>query len=179
MTFRFDDVCINSDMKLHNQMTDYLFEKFSGCKIIWAISPLVRSNQKEEQRVFPCLWNACSDKQVHYHLDSFGIPEIPISVYPATHGLVHIDHRLLGYEAQQLSIILSASLIKNVLFFVPPFNKWNSDTEKICEENKIELIKFEDGWLSMEHNKFDDHSGKWYLHARQWTMETLKNWFEK
>jgi len=40
--FRFDDVCINADMKLINDITDYIREFYSGkVEIIWGISPLV------------------------------------------------------------------------------------------------------------------------------------------
>jgi hypothetical protein len=62
--------------------------------------------------------------------------------------------------------------------FIPPFNKWNKDTDDICKEHGIELIKFEDGWLSMEHNKFNDIHNKWYLHAREFTFDNFKKWFD-
>ena len=75
-----------------------------------------------------------------------------------------------------MSILISASLVKSKIF-IPPFNKWNKDTDEICKEHGIELIKFEDGWLSMEHNKFNESHDKWYLHAREFTFDNFKNWF--
>lgn len=187
MIFRFDDVCVNSDMELHNQLTDYLFEKFPKCEIIWAVSPLVHSSEKETQRVFPKEWNALSAFQNHYFLDKMGIPAIHPKVRVATHGLCHVDHRLLSIEAQEMSIAISASLV-GAKIFVPPFNKWNKDTEKAC--GYMKLIKYEHGWRSMEHNKYTSkqwrcgENGKsyldqqWYLHAREWTIESFKAWFE-
>ena len=176
MTFRFDDVCINADLALIEQMSEYLLEKFD-CQVIHAISPLVHSDEKETQRVFPKMWNAFSDYKVHYNLDTAHIPYLLSDVIIASHGLVHVDHRLLTKEAQEMSILLSCSLTSAAVF-VPPFNKWNKDTEDICFDNDIKLIKFEDGWKSMEFNKFNEDQQLWYLHAREWTMESFKAWFE-
>lgn len=177
MTFRFDDVSCNSNMELHNQMTDWLFDKFSECKIIWAVSPIVDSGQKEYGRVFPKVWNAHSNNKVHYTLNHNCNVKPHQDVEVATHGLIHCDHRLLDRGAQELSIILSASLTKAKIF-VPPFNKWNKDTEDICKEQGIELIKWEDGWASMEYNRLNKSHNYWYLHAREWTMESFIKWFE-
>ena len=184
--FRFDDVCINSDIELHNQMTDWLFEKFPHCEVIWAVSPLVSSGA-EPGRVFPRVWSAYSSWDIHCHYDTFGIPNIHPKVTRATHGLIHADHRFLPYEAQRMSIHLSARLIGASLF-VPPFNKWNEDTERACGATR--LIKFENGWRSMEHNLHTDKNWtcgepgrsfpgqQWYLHAREWTMDKFINWFD-
>ena len=178
MTFRFDDVCGTSDFRLLNSLTDFLIEKVPQGKIIWAVSPLVHSSQVKTQRVFPQEWNALSDYKIHYNLDShpsIGYSRLGITV--ATHGLIHADHRLLSRGAQELSILLSASLVGSRVF-VPPFNKWNKDTEDICSENGITLIKFEDGWKSMEYNKFNEQTKFWYLHAREWTLDSFKKWFD-
>lgn len=178
MTFRFDDVSCNSNMVLHHQMTDYLFERFPGCEIIWAISPIVHATQKESGRVFPKVWNAMSDNRVHYRLNHTCnvIPHPKVKV--ATHGLIHCDHRLMDIGAQELSIILSASLT-GANMFVPPFNKYSRITEEICAEQGIELVKWEDGWASMEHNEHNRDHQYWYLHAREWTMDRLKKWFDE
>lgn len=187
MTFRFDDVCINSDMKLHNQMTEYLLDTFPKCEIIWAISPIVHDSEKESQRVFPKEWNALSLIKTHYALNKMGLPQIHENVKIASHGLIHIDHRLLNYEAQELSIVLSCNLT-GAKIFVPPFNKYNQNTELICLGNQIELIKYQEyhlgcptkiTWKSMEYNKWNSNEHLWYLHAREWTMESFNEWFEK
>jgi hypothetical protein len=179
--FRFDDVCINADMELINKMTDFLFERFPDCKVLWGISPFVNdmSNEKSEiskQRIFPKINKAHSDHRIFYKVDLAGIPNLHKKATMASHGLIHVDHRLMTKEAQELSILTSASLVKaNV--FIPPFNKWNKDTESICDEHGIELIKFEDGWLCMEYNDYIEEQDKWYLHAREFTFENFKKWF--
>ena len=171
--FRFDDVCINSDMELHNKMTDYLFEKFPDCKVMWAISPLV--HDECGQRVYPKIFNAFSDIHAFFRPDSCGIPELHPKVKVASHGLIHIDHRLLTKEQQEMSILISCSLLKAKVF-VPPFNKYNQHTQDICYENNIELIRFETGWNCMEYNICGGKNI--YLHAREFTFESFKKWFE-
>lgn len=180
--FRFDDVCINADMALINRMTDFLYDNFHDCKVIYGISPLVHmmvsGDMVYNQRVFPEIFNALSDYKNFYKVELAGIPTIDTRVTRAGHGLIHVDHRLLTKEVQELSIIASCSLVMAKIF-IPPFNKWNSDTEQICQENEIELVKFESGWLSMEHNSYQQWHPYWYLHAREWTFEKFTAWFQE
>lgn len=180
MIFRFDDVCINADMGLIQRMTDWLFETFPECEVIYGISPLVHRMDTEDyiknQRVFPEILNAQSDYRNFFRVEIAGIPAFDGRVKRAGHGLVHVDHRLLTMSAQELSIIASCSLVRATMF-IPPFNKWNSDTVKVCLQNNIHLVKFEDGWKSMEYNKYNTDDKLWYLHAREWTFEKFIAWF--
>ena len=181
--FRFDDVCINANMNLIHRMTDFLFKSFPDCKVMWGISPLVHdlsqeNSEKTKQRIFPKIMNAYSDYRKFYTVDKAGIPDINTKATLASHGLIHVDHRLLSREAQEMSILISSSLVKSKIF-IPPFNKWNEQTDSICKENGIELIKFEDGWLCMEYNKYNEDQDKWYLHAREFDFETFEKWFNK
>jgi len=181
-TFRFDDVCINSDMKLTNELTDYIKEYFKNkVEIIWAVSPIVfdmsEYKGKAQQRIFPEMLNAYSDHRKFYEGTKAGLPELRKDVSLAGHGLVHVDHRLMEYSSQELSIVQSCRLI-NAHRFVPPFNKYNESTISICRDHGIELVKFEDGWLSMEYNmQYLPNHQLWYLHAREWTLDKLKQWF--
>lgn len=180
-TFRFDDVCCNADMGLIKDITNLFIKKYPDCKVIWAVSPLVfdmRSSktEKEKQRVFPKILNAHSDYREHYKVDkAYTSYTGGKNVVIASHGLCHVDHRLLDRSAQEMSILISCSLTKSNIF-VPPFNKWNKDTENICDENGIELVKFESGWKCIEYNEFDSSHDLWYLHAREFTVEQIKKW---
>ena len=181
--FRFDDVCINADMELIIKMTDFLVERFPDCVVLWGVSPLVHDMEYEKsdiskQRIFPKILNAHSDFRKYYEVDKAGLPEFHPKATLASHGLVHVDHRLLTKEVQEISILVSASLVKSKIF-IPPFNKWNKFTQEICDEHGIELIKFEDGWLCMEYNKYIEDQNKWYLHAREFTFEKFKEWFNE
>lgn len=179
--FRFDDVCVNADMQLINDMTDFLFEIFPDCQVLWGVSPLVNDMSCEKsdvskQRIFPKIYNAYSDYRKFYNVDIAGLPELHHRATIASHGLIHVDHRLLDKNAQEMSILVSASLV-NAKIFIPPFNKWNKFTEEVCNENGIELVKFEDGWLCMEYNDYIESQERWYLHAREFTFEDFKKWF--
>lgn len=173
MIFRFDDICVNTNMAEANAVASRLKELFPSCTIIYAISPIVHSGVGE--RVFPKMYSAMSDHKIFYRATELGKPNIPDWVETAGHGLLHIDHRLLNKEAQEMSILTSCSIARSDIF-VPPFNKWNKITEEVCNENSIQLIRFEDGWLSMEHNEYKEGYSKWYLHHRDFTLDKLNKW---
>jgi len=182
--FRFDDVCVNADMELIQKMTDFLFDRFPDRVVVmWGLSPLVNDMSSEQspieqQRIFPRILNAHSDHRLFYQVDKLGIPDkIDKRVALASHGLIHVDHRLLSKDAQEMSILISDSLAGNTKCFIPPFNKWNKDTEDICNEHQIILVKFEEGWKCMEYNSFDVNHSRWYLHAREFTFEQFREWF--
>ena len=171
MILRFDDITKYTDLDEIHEMVSPLLSK--GVKIMFCISPFVAGDDKD--RVFPAIWKAYSDPCKFFEVEDMGIPDTPYYAKIASHGLIHIDHRLLHTGAQAMSIVASCSLL-NCKTFVPPFNKWNHITEQICASYDIELIKFEDGWLSCEHNKFDPEHEKWYLHHRNFTQEKWNQW---
>ena len=180
MIFRFDDICGNTNMKSANKMAEMILERYPKAQVIYCISPLTHSmggDRITRQRVFPKLLNAFSDYKVFYNVDRGSLPKIPDSVLPASHGLVHVDHRLLSRDAQEMSILISCSLAKSSIF-VPPFNKWNKETEEICLDAGIKLVKFEDGWLCAEYNQFDKNHDKWYMHSREFTVYSFTKWLD-
>lgn len=164
-----------------NALSALLRDKLVGCEIWYCVSPMVHdmsqlaNKSDSKERIFPSILKAYSDYRMFYKVDKCGVPEIPMYVKPAAHGLIHVDHRLLTKESQCMSIVTCCSLVKSSIF-VPPFNKWNEITEEVCKENGIELIKFEDGWLSMEHNDFFPNHYKWYLHSRAFSPSKMEQW---
>jgi hypothetical protein len=180
MIFRFDDICINADMNNANALVDIIRSFYPKCDILYCMSPLVcdmdTGDAKTDQRIFPKIFNAYSDYRKFYKVTKCSVPNnIPKGILLASHGLVHVDHRLLEFSAQEMSILVSCSLTGSSIF-VPPFNKWNYDTEKICNDNEIDLVKFEDGWLCAEYNPFNVDHEKWYLHSREFTPNQFKQW---
>ena len=179
--FRFDDININEDMEKTIKLAELIRYRFGECKVIFCFSPLVHDMSgetgKNKERIFPKIMNAYSDYRVFYKVDKCGIPKIPDWIIKAGHGLFHVDHRLLNREAQEMSILSSCSLVKTSIF-VPPFNKWNEDTESICNEANIELVKFEDGWLCCEYNEFNPKHDLWYMHAREFTLKEFTKWIK-
>ena len=177
--FRFDDICANADMKKTIKIAEYIKSKIPSAEIIFCVSPLVHDMSSESgkisERIFPSILNAHSDYRKFYNVDMCNIPKFPDWITRAGHGLIHVDHRLLTKETQELSILTSCSLAKASIF-VPPFNKWNTSTNEICCEHGIKLVKFEDGWLCCEYNDYNPKHNLWYLHAREFSFEDFKNW---
>jgi hypothetical protein len=168
--FRFDDICINADMELAHVMASHLLQHGD----VWfCVSPLVHKDCGE--RVYPRDFNAMSDHRIFFGPDRCGMPPVPDGVVVASHGLFHCDHRLLSYGQQEMSI-LAASALCNAAVFVPPFNKYNADTKRICAEHGLSLAKWEDGWRSMEYHSYDPCHNLWYLHSRRWSLERLRAW---
>jgi len=127
----------------------------------------------QRERIFPKILNAHSDQTVFYSPERVGIPKIDVinsHIFTKTvnrfesavnamfcgHGMFHIDHRLISYEAQEINIMASHSIVMSackvrqcnyVPKFIPPFNKFNDDTGKICRDNNIELVEWsEEKW---------------------------------
>jgi hypothetical protein len=121
-----------------------------------------------------------SDIREYYRGDSCGLPEMPIENYivRAGHGIAHVDHRLLGRKSQELSILMSCSLARASVF-IPPYNKYDKNTEAICTANGIELIRFEDGWLHSLYNRYRQEQERWYCHPYDVTVNQLSEWFKR
>ena len=62
----------------------------------------------------------------------------------AIHGLYHIDHRKLSLSQQRRHLSKAKSILETLFgevnYFVPPFNKSNDDTVKICDELGLTII---------------------------------------
>lgn len=60
------------------------------------------------------------------------------------HGFVHRDHSLMNYKEQQHSIATAQEVICSHVrpprFFIPPYNQFNQNTFKICQELKLTLV---------------------------------------
>jgi hypothetical protein len=183
--FRIDDVSVNTD--LHRLMLTLaaIRSRVHNAKIVLAVSPLVHDMreqpEKDHERVFPRLLSAMSDHREFFKIGRGGNPLTPAweaqlgPVRVASHGLIHVDHRLLSREVQELSIIASCSLLETTTF-VPPFNKYNKDTLDIAAEHSIEVVRFEDGWRHVKHNSFNRDQKLWYFHPFDLTPVELDSW---
>lgn len=174
-TFRLDDICGNSSYQRDEEVAKAIKTIYPSARIIFGVSPLTHPKKECNERIYPHRFNPISDITPYFKPVKCWIPTNRLSFIEfAGHGLWHVDHRLLTPELQEASILTSCALIKAEIF-IPPHNYWTEHMEKVCFREGIELIKFEDGWLSMEHNDFDKKHDMWYLHARHWTpIEVLK-----
>lgn len=178
MIVRFDDIYADDAVLNHAwDIQCVILCLYPDAEIIYGVS-LAWFSAAGAQRVYPKSFNPLSDFRCHYRPDRVAVPVLPKNVVKASHGLIHVDHRLLSPEVQELSVLLSCSLLECNMF-IPPFNKWDQDLEEICCENNIELVKYEDGWWSMEHNDFDANHDRWYMHPRAFTKEGIHEYLSR
>lgn len=175
-TFRFDDISVNTDERKLDKMIAFLRSTFKPdqLRIILAVSPAVyemRHCEKtlDRERIFPAIWHTESDYRVFYRMQGLGVPPVvpalrKSGVEVAAHGMVHVDHRLLPRAAQELSIVMSCSVLECDTF-VPPFHKWNKDTEDICAEHMILLVKYDHSWRHLVYHPFDYRNPNYYVHT--------------
>lgn len=182
---RIDDISVNLDYERLTNFLQLVRSKYPQVSILLAVSPMVfnmnkwePTNESTRERVFPAILNAMSDHRVYFKVEKIGIPSWLHEVVDkyqctlATHGLIHVDHRLLSRDLQELSVISSASLV-DAKIFVPPFNKYNDETVEICHKNEIELVRWEDGWTHLGYHPFADNGRKYYVHLHDYPGEKL------
>lgn len=185
-TFRIDDVSVNTREDKLIAIADILFSKYPNSKLLLGISPFVNDMSEygdlRSERIFPSIYNAYSDHRIYYNIQKCGVPPViktliekyGVKIELAGHGLIHVDHRLLTKEVQEMSILVSCNLI-NSKAYIPPFNKWNKDTEDICAEYSIKLIKFEDGWRHLGYEKITDNFQNYYFHTHDFDIKKFKS----
>lgn len=185
-TFRFDDVSLNTDPVKLDKMVAYLRDLIipRDLQIMFVVSPAVHDvagTDLEKERTFPSIMHTESDFRVFYMTSKIGIPEVVqryrSQVQIAAHGMMHVDHRLLHKSAQELSLLMSCSLL-NTTLVVMPFNKYNSDTESICTEHKLHLIKYSAAWKHLAYHRFDPRHEAYYLHTHDFTLEQFTEKFK-
>lgn len=194
--FRFDDISPNTNLIKLSHMTEFLiknnlFDEIWYCISLFAHDPEIQYHKSEPQktdlekeRVFPNIFKAFNDYKNFFLVDKFFNEFINLKkqihkkVKLVSHGLFHIDHRLLTKEVQEVSIMVSCNFV-NSFIFVPPFNKFDGNTENICDEQGIKLIKWEDDWLHLKHNKYDKSHEKYYVHTFDLNEKEFYKWFEE
>ena len=151
-------------------MYKYIKEIFPDCEIWSCVNVFSKSNISGSVYPFPPF--KCRPVEWFYNVDKMRSYTKPKHCdFVASHGLIHVDHAKIGYDAQMMSIVTSCKYLRTNVF-VPPFNSYNNSTENICLQNGIKLIK-PDEWLSLEHNKFNTDHKKWYFHSWRYKEEEI------
>lgn len=192
-TFRFDDVSVNTHADKLVSMIGVIFQHAPMSRILLAVSPIVFCPENQlpgghEERVHPSRLTAMSSLSPYFEGHRCGLPVALQRIYHndsrivfAGHGLVHVDHRLLPAAAQEMSVVASAHLARGrrdqKLMFIPPYNKWDVNTEFICRQHDIDLVKFEDGWEHVLYNRYNPEHERYYLHPYDVSVERLDAWF--
>jgi hypothetical protein len=180
--YRIDDISLNTDKARLMMMMRELVQLDRNAHFMLAVSPIVfamdEASVLQNERPFPSILNAYSDSGVFFRGSRSGIPpwlpEVVNSferVTIASHGLVHVDHRLLNPSVQTFSIEVSCAIVGSKIF-VPPFNKWTTHMTDAAEKLGVELVIWEDGW---RHLKFQTlslgDSNRYYFHTHDFTDE--------
>lgn len=173
MIFRDDDINPNSDFDNVEKCYNVIRELFPESTIISGVNIFGKTNRTGS--VYPNPPFKTHSVKWFYDVDLFILPEDLPKTVIASHGLLHVDHSRIDYDAQEMSIVTSCRLL-NSKIFIPPFNKFNEDTIRICKDNEISMIMSYDGWKSMEFNKFDCSHNNWYFHSWRYSPEVLREY---
>ncbi len=151
-----------------------------------SVSPMVFNMSTCEdplmrERVFPAMWHTRSDFREFYRMNKVGVPTCleklrRDNVEIASHGMIHVDHRLLKRSAQEMSILASCALL-NTAYFVPPFHKFDERTEAICKEHRIMIVRYDQSFTHLGYHPFDGRKTHYYFHTHDFTYEDFCNRF--
>lgn len=167
--FRCDDVSPNTDMFELNRIYLYLNETFN-CEF-WSVVSML-GKRTDEGSVYPGAPFKEKERDFFYDVNSL----ISRISYPGTvvsHGLLHMDHSKLQFDAQEMSIVTSCNFL-GANTFVPPFNRYNETTEAVCRINGINLVKYGEGWKCLDREDFDPSHKLWYFHPWRFNLESFK-----
>ena len=167
--FRNDDVNANTDPQQLKDIYDVIDDFPGEVQILSAVS--VFSRYSDDGAVYPD--SPFKSNPIDWFYDVDQVVGNMTIYNVASHGLFHVDHTQLTRDAQEMSILGSCSFLETRTF-VPPFNKWNEDTQDICRENNISLVGPGQKWLSLEFNDFDPNHKHWYFHSWRYTPETMR-----
>ncbi len=188
-TFRIDDVSANTNEVHLTAIIRAIRETLPKADVMLAVSPLVHdltgAPVADRERPFPRMLSPMSDHRVYYKVrraidrSNFDLSS-PLykDVIIASHGLIHVDHRLLPRRVQEMSVAVSCSLL-DARIFVPPFNHWNDDTDWACAQHGVRLVRFEEGWRHVQFNEFDLECQSYYLHTHDTGADWLREWLRK
>lgn len=174
LVFRNDDVSGTTDIQRMFHCYDVIKNIFPESQILSAVS--IFSKKNPIGSVYPGVPFKNNPQKWFYDVDSgFDLDFLSCMDLSkvVSHGMLHFDHSKASYDAQEMSILTSCNLLKTNIF-VPPFNRFNLDTEIICKENNIFLIGKDEKWLSLETNKFNPEHKHWYFHSWRIGADKMK-----
>lgn len=94
------------------------------------------------------------------------LSEIPDNI--ALHGLYHTNYSLMSFDEQYNDMSLGLEILKDlfptkkILFFVPPFNKYNFNTLKVANALGLRILGTEGVHLENSLENLNLYPGVWY-----------------
>lgn len=171
IVFRNDDISPSTDLENLYLLYESIARLYPDSQIISGVTLFGVWNDKES--VYPDLplkdkpteWFYKVNRILHRHSSVIG--EL------ASHGLFHVKHADISEDAQKMSILGSCNYL-GTKKFIAPFNSYNAVTQKICDDNKIELMTSKYQWKSLDYEKFNSNHKFWSFHSWRYTVESLK-----
>lgn len=170
MIFRNDDVNPSTDLESLHEMYEIIARLFPDAHIVSGVTLFGTWNEKGAIHYDLPLKN--KDKKFFYNPNRFLYRHSHVIGDIASHGLFHCKHSELSYDAQEMSIVSSCNFL-GVNNFIAPFNDFNDNTIKVCQDNKINLLTNMYQWKSLEYNKFNPDHKYWYWHSWRFTPKQL------
>ena len=176
LIIRNDDVNPSTDFKKLEKIYQVIKEYCPDAEIMSCVNIIGKYNFIEA--VHPDI--PLSNLPLEYFYDADALwtpPQIDLHTI-ASHGLLHVKHTKLSPQMQEMSIVTSCNLLHTKLF-VAPFTDYDATTIDICKRNGITLEKKEDGWRSLESEKFDPNHKLWFFHSWRFTVDKFKEVFSE
>ena len=170
LIFRNDDICSNTNLMRLREMYEVIKQEHPAVRIISGVTLFSSGGTKGS--IYDDIPFKDKPTNWFYGVDSFikDISRVPGEI--ASHGLLHVDHSKISRDAQEMSILTSCNYLGTNLF-IPPFNKFNADTVRICLNNNITIFNSKK-WKSIEFEPFNTDHEYWYFHSWRYDKDTLR-----
>ena len=168
MIFRNDDVNPNTNLEALKSQYGLIWKLYPKSRIVSGVTLFAKNGSSEA--IYDDIPFKDKDVKWFYDVNLF-LSNLDVRSEIASHGLIHVDHSKLSRDAQEMSILSSCNYLHTTLF-IPPFNRYNTDTIDICHENNIRLV-VGDMWKSFEFQKFNPEHKFWYYHSWRYDIRKL------
>ena len=170
--FRNDDVNPNSNIEDIKAMYMIIRKYFPHAEIWSAVNMIAKTSK--DGSCYPAIKpKDIKFTDVNLIFDRKHLPDLENI---ASHGLLHLDHRNVDRDLQKYSILTSCALL-NTKVFVPPFWRWNAETNQICEAAGVKLWT-EGDWFNIDNGPVRENHLLFCFHSWKFTPETFEERFK-
>jgi len=103
----------------------------------------------------------------------------------ALHGLYHTDYSKMSYDEQKQDILQGVDILKllfprkQIRYFIPPFNRSNRNTYKVCNELGLEVVGKEGVHLESKLVDLSINKSTWYrYHHHRFYPESTFSYYK-
>lgn len=103
----------------------------------------------------------------------------------ALHGLFHVDYSKMTYDEQKDEIMRGLDILrklfprKKIIYFIPPFNRTNEFTYKVCGELKLKVLTTEGVHLESEIDRLVLRKNTWYrYHHHRFYLVSVFSYYD-